>query len=114
MKSFGIPLIGGISEHESLISSSHIELVLGLVNSSGNVGILSMDINNDLAVVAVKTNVFAGESNLLADLSGDALKVNLGLVDANFSKKNNLFWTKKLEYFADYRQKMKNLPFQSW
>lgn len=101
VKSLRIPLVGGISEHESLISSSHIELVLGSVNSGGNVGILSVNINDDLAVVAVETDILIDESDFLASLSGNSLKVNLGLVDGNFSKKNDLFWIKKLEHFAD-------------
>jgi hypothetical protein len=60
------------------------------MNSGGDVGILSMDINDDIAVVAVETNVLAGESDLLADLPGDLLEVNFVLIDTDFSKKNDL------------------------
>ena len=99
MEDLLIPLIGGISEHKSLISSSHISLILGLVNSGGNVGILGVHVNNDLAVVAVETDILAGETNLSADLSGNLLEVDLILIDRDFSEKNDLKKGRKLEYF---------------
>ena len=90
VKGFGIPLIGGISKHESLITSSHIQLILGFVDSSSDVCILSMDINDNIAFIAIKTNIFAGEAYLSADSSGNLLEVNFALIDGYFSKKNDL------------------------
>ena len=72
-----IPLIGGVSEHKSLITGSHVSLVLGSVNGGGDVGILSMDVQDDVAVVGIESDVVAGESNFLADSSGNLLEVNL-------------------------------------
>ena len=60
------------------------------MNGSSNVGILSVDIDNDLAVVSIESNVLRGESNFLADPSGNLFEINLGLVDTDFSEKNNL------------------------
>lgn len=81
MQSLGVPLVSGISEHESLIASSHIQFVLSLMNRGGNVSILGMDINDNLTVVAVQTNIVRGESDLLADSTGHLLEVDLGFVD---------------------------------
>ena len=60
------------------------------MNSGGDVGILGVHVNDDLAVVAVKTDILTGETNLSADLSGNLLEVNLILVNGDFSKKNDL------------------------
>ena len=90
VKRFLVPLIGGITEHESLITGAHVELILLLVNSGSDVGILSVHIDDNVAVVGVETNVVTGESDLLADSSGNLLEVNLRLVNANFTKENNL------------------------
>ena len=69
------------------------------MNSGGDVGILGVHVNDDLAVVAVKTDILAGETNLSADLSGNLLEVNLILIDRDFSEKNDLKKGRKLEYF---------------
>jgi len=84
-----IPLISGISEHESLITGSHVKFVLLTVDGSGNVGILSVDVQDDIAVIGIESDVLAGETNFLADSSGNLLEVNLTLVNGNFSEKNN-------------------------
>ena len=99
VENLSVPLISGISEHKSLISGSHIGFVLGFVHSSGNVGILCVNVNNDLAVVAIKSDILTGESNLSADLSGNLLEVNFVFVDRDLSKKNNLNFIQKLEHF---------------
>ena len=61
-----------------------------LVDSGSNVGILSVHVDDDVAVLSVESNVVTGESDLLADSSCNLFEVNLRLVNANFSKKNNL------------------------
>ena len=81
MEGLSIPLISGISEHESLITSTHILFGLVLMHRCGNIGILSVDINNNLAFVAIKTNILRGESNLSAGFSSNLLEVDLSLVD---------------------------------
>ena len=77
MEGLLIPLISGISEHESLITGSHILLVLLSVDGGGDVGILSVNVQDDVAVVGIESDVIAGETNLLADSSGNLLEVNL-------------------------------------
>jgi hypothetical protein len=47
------------------------------MNCSGNVRILSVDIANDLTVIAVQSDILTGESNLFADLPGYCFEVNL-------------------------------------
>lgn len=86
MKSLGIPFVGSITEHESLITGSHIHLVFSSVNGSSDVSILSVDINDDLALVAIETNIIASETNFLTNLSGNLLEVDLGLVYADLSQ----------------------------
>jgi len=90
MKSFSVPFVGCITEHKSLITSTHVELVLLLVNSSGDVGILSVHVDDNVALISVESNVLTNESDLSADSSGNLFEVNLRLVNAYFSEKNNL------------------------
>ena len=61
-----------------------------LVDGSGNVSILGVHVDDDLAFVGIETNILAGEANLAADSSGNLLEIDLGLVDADFSEKNDL------------------------
>ena len=60
------------------------------MNSGSDVGSLGVHVNDDLAVVAVKTDILTGETNLSADLSGNLLEVDLVLVNGNLSEKNDL------------------------
>jgi hypothetical protein len=77
MKGLGVPFVGSITEHESLITGSHIHLVLSSMDGSSNVGILSVNIDDDLAIVAIETYIFTSETNFLANLSGNLLEVDL-------------------------------------
>ena len=90
VKSFRVPLISSVPEHESLISSSHIVLVLFFMYSGGNFSALGMNIYDDVAVISIKADVVADESDLLANPSRDLLEVDLFSLDADFSEKNNL------------------------
>jgi len=56
VKGLLIPLIGGVAEHNSLIASTEILLLLISVDSSGNVGVLSLDDLNHIACSSVKSN----------------------------------------------------------
>ena len=60
------------------------------MHSGSDVGILSMHINNDLAIVCVETDVIAREADFSADAASDLLKVDLILINADFSEKNDL------------------------
>ena len=55
-----------------------------------DVGILSMDVSDDLAVCAVKTNLLASVADLTAHVASDLLKVNLVCGDVSLTKKDNL------------------------
>lgn len=81
MKSDIVPLVGGISKHESLISRTHVFLSFFLVNSGGDVGVLCMNIDDDLAVVAIKADFLTGEANFLGNSSCLFLKVDLSFID---------------------------------
>ena len=86
VKSLSIPFVGSISEHESLITGSHIHLVFVSVDRSSNVSILSMDIDDDLAIIAIETYILTSETNFFANLSGNLLEVDLGFIYADFSQ----------------------------
>ena len=90
MESLGIPLIGGVTEHESLITSTHIFLVFGGVDTSSDVLVLSVNVKNNSASVGIESNIFRGESDISGNLSGNLLEVDLGAINRDFSKKNNL------------------------
>lgn len=66
------------------------------MNRGGNVGILGVDINDNLTVVAVQTNIVRGESDLFADSTGDLLEVDLGFVDGNLTEQHNLKYVRYL------------------
>jgi len=87
VEGLGIPLVGGISEHEALISSTEFSLFLVSVNGSCDVSVLSMDVADDLHVGAVESNVLRGVTNLTADFASDLLKVDFTVVC--LSEKNN-------------------------
>jgi hypothetical protein len=91
VEDFLVPFVSSISEHETLITSAHIELILRLVHCGSNVGILRVHINNNLTVVAVKTDLVAREADFPADATSNFFKVDLGLVNAHFTKKDNLY-----------------------
>merc|ERR1719253_2101617 len=86
MKSFGIPFIGSISEHKTLITSTHIFFILRFVNSCSNILILSMHIQNNAHVISIKATLWAGESNFFNNSSSNLLEVDLGAIDGNFSE----------------------------
>ena len=60
------------------------------MNSSSNVLILSVNIDDNRASVGIKTNAVTSESNFSSNLSGNLFEVDLGAVDADFSEEDNL------------------------
>jgi hypothetical protein len=89
MESFLIPFVSGISEHDTLISSTEIVFVGHAVDSSCNVGILGFDNLDDFAFVSIKSICYAVKSNLASSSSGALFKVNLLLGDASLSHEAN-------------------------
>jgi len=90
MEGLGVPFVCSITEHQSLITSAHVHLVLVGVYSISNLRALHLGVDDHLAVVAVNSDFLTCEPNLLQHSSGNLLEVDLGLVDGNFSKQNNL------------------------
>lgn len=85
-ESLSVPLVGGISEHESLISCTHIFFFLVSSHGSSNVGILSLNVDNELAVFVVETNFLRSVADFSADSSANFLEVDSSSIDGNFSK----------------------------
>jgi len=77
VESLLIPFISGISEHDSLITSTEVIFVGHSVDGSGDVGILSFDNLNDFAFGAIETICDRGKSNLHGSVSGTLFEVNL-------------------------------------
>jgi len=84
-----VPLISGVAEHESLISGSHVLDGLVGVYRVGNLRRLSLDLEKNVAGVAVEANLGGGVTDLLAYSPGNSLVVD-GLFAGDFSKKSNL------------------------
>ena len=70
MQQLGVPLVRRITKHEALVAGTQLRLLIFLaVNCIGNICILFMHILNNVAIIAVESNVFACEANLLADFA---------------------------------------------
>ena len=102
MEKFFIPFISGITEHESLITSSHIFIILVFMYRSSNICILSVYINNNITFFAVKADIIAYESDFFACSSGDCLKIWFFTFDCDFSEKTNLFLPKNFKVRSFY------------
>jgi hypothetical protein len=87
---FSVPLVGGISEHQSLVSSSKVVVLLLLMDRVSDFRALALNFDENVAVVAVEANLGAGVTNLLADTSGDGFVVDLTLA-GDLSEQGNLF-----------------------
>ena len=77
-----VGLVGGVAEHDTLITGTNIEVGLANVDAAGNVGGLLVDADKDLAGVAGETLgldgaqiILEGVEANLADLSTDDLLV---------------------------------------
>ena len=90
MESLCIPLISGIPKHKALIACSHVGFVLAFMYCCGNICILSLYVKNHVAICAVKADSLAGEADFLAYLPSNGFKIDLGLINAHFSKEYNL------------------------
>ena len=113
MESFLVPLVGGIAEHETLVTSADISFGLVGVDSSEDVCILGLDVGDYLAVCSIESDGLTGVADLGAHIAGDLLEVDLVSGHSGFSEKNNLQVEKhsiRVLRFALWRGK--NLPFQ--
>ena len=62
------------------------------MDSSSNVGILCMNIDNNRAGIGIKANISTGKSNFSSNLSGNLFEVYLSAIDTDFSEQNNLLF----------------------
>ena len=76
VKGLGVPLIGGIAEHDTLISSTEVIHVLRDVDGLGNLGALSLNVDKDGHGLIVETLLVVVVTNLLADVSSYLLIVD--------------------------------------
>ena len=90
MEKLVVPLVGCVAEHETLITSAKLRLFLVAVDGGSDVGILGVDVGDDLAVCTVKTDSLRGVANTPADLSSDLLEVDLLVCHAGLTEKHNL------------------------
>jgi len=62
------------------------------MDSSSNVGILSMNIDNNRAGIGIKADIRMGKSNFSSNLSGNLFEVYLSAIDTDLSEQNNLLF----------------------
>ena len=99
VEDFGVPLVSGISKHKALVTSTSVLFGLSTsVNGGCDVSILRLDVGDDLAVGAVKTDSLRGVANLAADLASDLFEVDR-ISTACLSKKHNLKREIRLEFY---------------
>ena len=84
-----VTLVGGVAEHEALVSGAEVFDVLVLVDRVGDLSSLSFNLKEHVAVVAVEADFSRGVADLFADSSGNGFVVNL-LFASDFSEKSNL------------------------
>ncbi len=91
-ESLGVPLIGGVAEHDALVASAKVLFFLlsSTVDGLGDVGILRLNLQDNLAVVAVESIFNGSEADLLADISCDLLEVDWLTLVRDLSKEDDL------------------------
>lgn len=89
VESFLIPFVSGITEHDTLITSTEVIFTLNSVSvdGSGDVSILSFNNLDDFAFVSIKTVGSGSKSNLVSGGSDTLIPVNLLGGDVGLSHK---------------------------
>ena len=90
MECLGIPLVGSIAEHKTLVSSTKLALRFVSVNRCGDICILCMDVCDHLAVGTVESNLLTSVANLAANVTSNLLEVHLLCGDVSLAKKHDL------------------------
>ena len=90
MESFLVPLVRGVAEHETLVTSADISVGLVGVDGSENIGILSLDVGDYLAVCSIKSDCLSSVANLGTNISCDLLEVDLVSGHSGLSEKYDL------------------------
>ena len=75
----GLGLVGGVAEHDTLVSGTNVLLVLANVHALGDVGRLLLDGNKDGAGLVVETLLGGVVADVLDGAAHDGLVVNGGL-----------------------------------
>ncbi|KAJ6320024.1 hypothetical protein OIU76_005541 [Salix suchowensis] len=83
-------LIGGITKHMALVTGTNLLRPLGkvTVNTLGNIRALLLNVNQDFALVGVKTNIIRNKSNVTACVTNNLFIVYLAL-GGDLSKDHN-------------------------
>ena len=90
MESFLVPLIRSVAEHEALITCAEILFVLLGPYTVSDFFTLGLDIDDDVALAAVKTNFVSGVANTFGDFTSDLFEVNLLFSDTGLTEKHDL------------------------
>lgn len=86
VEGFLVPFVCGISEHETLISSSEIIHILLSVDCGSDFLALSLDVDENASALVVKTLAVIIITDLLADFSCDLLVVDCTSIDESLSE----------------------------
>lgn len=81
-----VPFVSGISEHESLVTSSEVIFGLVLMDSRSNFLGLSLNVDDDGHALVVNTLVLVVISDILDNISGDLFVLNSFSLDGSLSK----------------------------
>ena len=90
VEGLGIPLVGGIAEHDTLITSTEVIHVLLDVHGLSDLRGLSLDVDEDGHGLVVKTLVLIIIADLSGNISSDLLVVDGGAIDEGLTKEANL------------------------
>ena len=90
MQSFLVPFVCGIAEHKTLITSADISLGLVGVDGSENIGILSLDVGDYLAVCSIESDSLASVANFGTNIACNLLEVDLVSGHSGLSQKDDL------------------------
>ena len=90
MQSVLVPLVRGIAEHKTLITSTYISLGLVGVDGGKDISILGLDVRDDLAVRAIESDSLARVADIGANLTSYLLEVDLVSGHRRLTKEYNL------------------------
>ncbi len=90
VEGLSVPLVGGISEHNTLVTGTEVIHVLLDVDSLGDLGALSLNVDEDTHGLVVKTFVLIVVADLSGDVSGDLLVVDGRAVNEGLTEEANL------------------------
>ena len=90
MECLGVPLVGSVAEHKTLVARTELTLSFVPVHRRGDIGILSVNVRDDLAIGTVEANFLTSVADLPADITSDLLEVHLIRGDVCLTKQYDL------------------------